>query len=134
MEKILYKELSYEIQGAFYQVYKTFGNAFKESIYHKSLVEELKSRGLKVDNQKRIDVNYHAKKVGTYIPDLVVNDSIMIEIKCKPFLTRDDTRQFWQYLKGLPYKVGYLVNFGAPGKAQVVRRVYDTARRSRIFA
>ncbi|MGQ9848365.1 MAG: GxxExxY protein [Bacteroidales bacterium] len=129
MSELLYKELSYKIQGAFYKVYKSFGHAFKESIYHNALIEDLKSSGLKVDNQKRIDVRYRGKKVGTYVPDIIVDNVIMIEIKCKPYLTKGDINQFGQYLKGSDYKIGYLGNFGRAGGVNFIRRVYDTARK-----
>ena len=50
-------------------------------------------------------------------------------------LCKNDVEQFWHYLKGSEYKVGYLVNFGKPGKAEVIRRVYDEARKlSRALA
>ncbi|MFA4873573.1 MAG: GxxExxY protein [Patescibacteria group bacterium] len=130
MPEILHKELSYQIQGAFYDVYKTFRNAHKESVCHNALIENLINRGLKVDKNKRIDIYYQGKKVGTYIPDATVNDLIVIEIKCKPILLKSDISQFWHYLKSSNYKVGYLVNFGKPGGVEFIRRVYDTARTS----
>jgi GxxExxY protein len=66
--------------------------------------------------------------VGVYIPDFVVGESIIVEIKSKPLLTKSDLQQFWYYLKNTDYKVGYLVNFGKPGKVELIRRVYDSAR------
>ncbi|MBI4387591.1 MAG: GxxExxY protein [Candidatus Omnitrophica bacterium] len=135
MNKILYKELSYKVQGTFFEVYKAFGNGFKETIYHNALIEEFKVRELKTDSQKRINIYYRGKRVGTYVPDFVIEDSIIVEIKCKPILTQADEKQFWHYLKGSDYKVGYLVNFGALKKVVIIRRVYDTARRSsHVFA
>lgn len=128
MGELLYKDLSYQIQGSFFEVYKPFGNSFKEKVYHRALVEELERRGLKVESEKRIDIYFKGKKVGTYIPDIIVNNSIIIEIKCKIMLTREDLKQFWNYLKGSKYKVGYLVNFGATERVEYIRRVYDTAR------
>lgn len=130
MSDLLYKELSYKVQGSFYEVYKSFGHAFKESVYHKALLEELKSLGLEVDSQKRISIYYKGRKVGTYTPDIVIDGSIIIEIKCKPQLTKGDIKQFWQYLRGSDYKVGYLVNFGRAGGVEFIRRVYDTARKN----
>lgn len=56
-------------------------------------------------------MSYHGEKIGTYIPDLVVNGKIMIELKSKPFLTSEDEKQFWGYLKGSPYQLGFLVAF-----------------------
>lgn len=128
MGKLLYPELSYKIRGAFYKVYRSFGNSFKESVYHNALVQELESLNLKVDSQKRIDIFYEGKKVGTYVPDIIV-DGVIIELKCKPMLIKEDVQQFWHYLKGSDCKVGYLVNFGKAGGVEVIRRVYDTARK-----
>ena len=126
---LLYKEISYQIQGAFYEVYKELGNAFKEIAYEKALKHELLSRKLEVENQKRIDIKYKGNKVGVYVPDIIVEKVILIEIKCKPYFTDGDIKQFWQYLKGSDYKIGYLVNFGKSSRVEFIRRVYDTARR-----
>lgn len=128
MVQLLCKDLSYQIQGAFYEVYKAFGNSFKESVYHKALIEELQRRELAVDDRKRIDIYYKGKMVGSYVPDLVVDRTIVIELKCKTMLTKDDLKQFWYYLKGSEYRLGYLVNFGSIGKVEYVRRIYDSAR------
>jgi len=124
---LLYEKESYEIRGACFWIWKEFGSAFKESIIDKALTEELLRRGLKVENQKRIDIFYQGKKVGTYIPDKIVNDSILIELKAKPFLTKSDYLQFQRYLKGSNYKLGFLINFG--NKLTIKRYVYDKIRK-----
>lgn len=128
MGELLYKELSYEIQGAFFEVYKQLGSAHKEMIYQNALLEELKSRRLNISAQKRLDVYFKDKKVGTYVPDIIIEDAVLIEIKSKPRLIPNDIRQFWYYLRGSKYRVGYLVNFGSSEKVEFIRRVYDTAR------
>lgn len=87
----------------------------------------LESKGLKVESQKRIDIYFQDKKVGTYVPDKIVNDLILIELKAKPFITKQDIEQFWKYLKGSEYKLGFLINF-SPKQLQIKRIVYDTAR------
>ena len=123
----LYEAESYAIRGAVFEVWKTFRGIFKESIVERALVQELTDRDLKVDQQKRIPIFYKSKKVGTYVPDLVVNGVILVELKVKPFLTREDERQFWYYLRGSNYRLGFLVNFG-PKKVEIKRRIYDKAR------
>lgn len=130
MSDLLYRDLSYEIRGGIFKVYKTLGCSFKESVYQNALFEELKSRKIDAEKEKRIPVYYQGKKVGVYVPDIVVNEQIIIELKAKPFLTNGDQKQFWDYLKGSEYKVGYLVNFGKPGGVEMIRRVYDTARKN----
>lgn len=127
--KLLYKKESYIIQGVAFDIYKQFRNRHKEKIYNNSYYLGLINQGLKAEKEKRINIYYKGQKVGIYIPDLVVDNKIFIELKVKPMLTRDDIKQFWYYLKGSQYKVGYLINFGAPNGVQIIRRVYDTARK-----
>jgi GxxExxY protein len=129
MEGLLYKELSYQVQGAFFEVYKAMGCSFKESSYDNALFDEFTVyRRLLVERQKRIGIYFKGRKVGAYVPDQIVENKIIIEIKAKVFLTKQDLAQFWDYLKGSEYKVGYLVNFGKSGGVEYIRRVYDTAR------
>ncbi|MCD6093560.1 MAG: GxxExxY protein [Candidatus Omnitrophica bacterium] len=127
MGKLLYEKESYEIRGACFAVWKEFGSAFKETVIEKALAKEFKERGLSIDRQKRIDIFYRDEKVGVYIPDFVIDNKIIIEIKVKPVLIQEDRRQFWHYLKGSHYRLGFLVNFGTK-KLEIVRRVYDSAR------
>lgn len=127
MDKFLYKDESFKVGDACREVWKQFGGSFKESIVDNALTISLESRGLEVENQKRINITFAGKKVGTYVLDKVVNGNILLEIKCKPFLVKEDEKQFWRYLKATEYKVGFLINFGK--KLEIKRRVYDTARR-----
>lgn len=128
MDKFLYKQESYVIRGGAFEVYKQFRNRHKEKLYQRALIEYLKEKGLAVEQEKQIPIYFLNKKVGTYIPDIVVNNMIFIELKCKPFINKDDIKQFWYYLKCSNYKVGYLINFGSPEGVQIIRRIYDTAR------
>ena len=127
-DKFLYKKESYIVQGGAFAVYKQFRNRHKEIVYQRALIEYFKTNGLEVEKEKRIPIYFQSKKVGTYVPDIVVNSAIFLELKCKPRITRDDIKQFWYYLKCSPYKVGYLINFGSLNGVQIIRRVYDTAR------
>ena len=95
---LLYKKESYLIRGACYSIYKKFRNTQKESIYQKSLLEELKNAGLKVIREKQLPIYHLGVKVGVYIPDLLVNETIVIELKTKPFLHKEDIRQFCRYV------------------------------------
>jgi GxxExxY protein len=123
----LYEEESYKIRGACFEVYNEFGGAFKEIIVDKALSLALKERMMEVEDQKRIDIYYKNEKVGTYIPDKIVNGKIILELKSKPFLSRADMDQFWKYLKGSSYRLGFLINFG-PDKLEIRRIVYDNVR------
>ena len=129
MDKLLYKKESYLIQGGAFEVYKQFRNRHKEGVYGKALVEYLRLKGLGIETEKRIPIYFANKKVGTYVPDIVINGNILIELKCKPLIVKDDIKQFWYYLKCSDYKVGFLINFGSPDGVKIIRRVYDTARK-----
>lgn len=83
--------------------------------------------GLNIEDQKRIDIYYGGKKVGLYVPDKVVNNLIIFELKRKPFLTKQDSNNFWNYLRGSNYKLGLLVNFGDE-RLEIKRVIYDKAR------
>jgi GxxExxY protein len=125
---LLYEDITYQIRGACFWVYKEFGGAFKEKIVDRALTKELIKRGLNVEDQKRIDIYYLGEKVGVYIPDKIVNQKILLEIKCKPFLNKQDEEQFWKYLKGSQYKLGLIINFSPTG-LKIKRVVYDKARK-----
>ncbi|MBI3114430.1 MAG: GxxExxY protein [Candidatus Harrisonbacteria bacterium] len=128
-EELLFSDTTFKIRAACFKVWKEFGGAFKEGIVDRALTEALAYEGLHVENQKRIDVFFGEKKVGTYVPDKIVNACVLLELKAKPYLTQEDERQFWLYLKAANYKVGMLINFGSQ-KLEIKRRVYDKARQN----
>jgi GxxExxY protein len=128
VDDFLYEEESYKIRGACFKVYNSLGGGIKEKIIEKALTEELISQSFTVENQVRIDVLYNDKKIGTYVPDIVVNGEIMIELKSKPFISREDENQFWGYLKGSNYKLGFLMNFGS--QKLTIRRFAHTKKSS----
>ena len=127
-KNFLYQKESYIIRGSCFTLYKKFRNTQKESIYQKALEEELKQQGLDVIREKQLPIYHLGKKVGVYTPDLLVNQSIIIELKAKPFLHVNDLQQFWYYLKNSEFLLGFLINFGEPHGVKIIRRVYDNAR------
>lgn len=127
VKDFLYEEESYKIRGACFDVWKQFKGMFKESVVDQALTIALEEKELKVESQKRINIYFHNKKVGTYIPDKIVNDKILIELKSKAFVTKQDLETFWNYLRGSDYKLGFFINF-SPTELQIKRVVYDTAR------
>lgn len=127
--KLLYPQESFLIRGCCFNLYKELGCQHKEAIYQRGLEIKLENAGLEVNRELRISVKVEGKFVGNYTPDFVINNSILIELKAKSMLTKQDIQQFWHYLKTTNYKLGFLINFGKPGGVQIIRRVYDTARR-----
>ena len=126
MAKLLYEDESYKIRGACFDVYNALGGGIQEKIIERAMVHELLSEGLEVDNQFKIDILYKGKKIGIYAPDILVNKKIIVEIKSKPFLTKEDEKQFWGYLKGSKYKLGFLVIFSPSGL--IIKRFIHTQK------
>lgn len=124
MTKLLYEKESYLIRKAIFDVYKTFRNTHKEVVYHNALAALLVELGFRVIKNQRLSVRFHNHIVGTYTPDIVVNESIIIELKCKPMILKQDTQQFWEYLQASGFRLGFLVNFGKSDGVEIIRRVY----------
>lgn len=124
---LLFQEESYKIRGACFKVWNEFGGAFKESVVQKALVLELKKQQLNIEQQKKIKIYYDGQFVGMYVPDIIIENKIVIELKSKEFITKQDEKQFWQYLKATDYKLGFLINFGSE-RLIIKRVVYDIAR------
>jgi len=126
-EHLLYKDLAYKIVGCFYNVYNEIGPGFKELIYHNALAAEFNHNEIKFKEESRITVNYRSKKVGTYIPDFVIEDKVLLEIKAVDYMPKFYEDQLYTYLRATKYKLGYLVNFGS-NKIDIRRRIYEKAR------
>lgn len=126
----LYKELTYKIRGALFEVYNTLGPGFKEIVYQRALAKEFQLQGILYEEKKKIPVIYKGEKVAVYEPDFIVDGKIIIEIKAEPQLNKINLVQLYYYLKGTEYKVGLIVNFGGT-ELEIKRRVFDTARTNR---
>ncbi|MFA6552214.1 MAG: GxxExxY protein [Candidatus Paceibacterota bacterium] len=129
--KLLYEELSYKIRGAFFSVANTYGKGLKEIIYQKALAEEFEKLNIPFEREKRINI-YSVKTgklLGTYLPDFVVDNKIVIEIKATDFPNKLDIEQQLSYLKSSNYEIGYLVNFGTP-RLYIKRTIYTNDRKN----
>ena len=113
-----------------YGTINKYGTGFKEQIYQKALVEELEKIGLSLKEQQRINIYSidTGKVLGVYVPDLIVEDKVIIEIKATNFTTNQDINQQRSYLKASKYEIAYLVNFGTP-KIDVKRSIYTNDRK-----
>ena len=125
----LYKhsEITEKILAAFYAVYSALGYGFLEKVYANALKIELEKRGLKVDQEFEIKVYYGGQVVGEYFADLIVANSVIVEIKATKSLAQEHEAQLLNYLKATPYEVGLLINFGP--KPEQKRRSFDNNRK-----
>ena len=108
---IIYRDLSYQIMGAIFEVHKELGPGFLESVYEKALIEEFTKKAIKVETQRVINVIYKGKKIGVHRLDLVVEGKVVVELKTVERFSTYHTAQLLSYLKASGYKLGILVNF-----------------------
>ncbi len=126
-KKFLYGDLTYKLRGIFFEVKKKIGLGHKEGIYHNALEIEFAKAGIAFESKKNIPILYEGKSIGTYQPDFVIEDKVIIELKALPEIARPQIEQVWSYLKGCSYKLALLVNYGSTD-IDIKRIVYDTAR------
>ena len=107
-------EITERIIAGAYVVANTLGHGFLEKVYENALAHELRKGGLAVEQQKAITVRYDGVVVGDYVADLLVQDTILVELK--PVRALDDIHiaQCLNYLKAAGLKVCLLFNFGTP--------------------
>lgn len=121
---MLHEELTHEIIKAFYEVHKVLGFGFLEQVYQNALYKELCNRKLKVECQKKIEVYYKGDIVGYYVADMVVEDTVILELKAVQSLCTEHEWQLINYLKATGMQVGLLLNFGH--SAEFKRKVFTS--------
>lgn len=112
MSEFLHGEVTKEIIGAAFEVWKVLGYGFLEKVYENALVVELKLRGLAVEQQFGIDVRYKSVIVGNYAADLFTANKVIVELKAEKEYNSKHEAQLLNYLKATGVKVGILLNFG----------------------
>ena len=117
-----HQDLTKELICIYYDVYNELGYGFLERVYHNAFLIELRVRGYKFDSQKKLNVFYKKEIVGDYIPDIIVNNSVIIELKCVEYLVESHEAQLLNYLKATECEVGVLLNFGKD--PQFIRKIF----------
>ena len=119
-----YKEITETIIGCAYRVYNKMGFGFLESVYEKCLLIELRKAGLDEESQKSITVYYEDEIVGEFVADIIVNDTIILELKSVRRILKAHEVQLVNYLVATEKPVGLLFNFGER-KVEIKRKVKD---------
>ncbi|MEX1327887.1 MAG: GxxExxY protein [Desulfobacterales bacterium] len=124
MNKILYRDEVYAIQGAVFDVYREMGCGFLEPVYQECLEKELMVRGIPFESQKELRLRYKGEVLNlTYKPDLICYGTIIVELKAGKEIDDVHRAQVFNYLKATGLRLGLLVNFGHYPKATVERIV-----------
>ena len=130
MASLLYKELSYKLQGALFEVRKNFGPGHKETVYQNALAEELENRKVQFEKEKNIKIcsPKTGKSVGNYRVDFLVADKIILEVKAVDIIPKNFIDQIYSYLRNSKYELGYFINFRSP-KLYIKRLIYTNNRK-----
>ena len=113
--EIIYKQESYNITGALFNVHNKLGRGFLESVYSEALCIELRSLGIPFDCEKVLNTYYGDIKLKkTFRADFVCYNSIIVELKKTPFITRADEDQLLKFLMATKFKQGILAAFCGP--------------------
>lgn len=110
--KVIHADLSYSIVGSFYEVHNELGYGFNERIYARALEIVLRARGHVVDREYPMTVYFRGEQIGFHRCDMLVDKTVIVEIKATEFLAPVSKQQTRNYLSTLKLDLGLLLHFG----------------------
>ena len=117
-------EITFEIRGAIYDVYKELGPGLLESVYEEALCFELEQRGLKVERQLQVPIIYKGNVLKTELRlDVLVEDKVIVELKSVEEMKKVFAKQLLTYLRLMDKKIGLLVNFNTDNILTAITRL-----------
>jgi len=131
MSEIIYKDLSYKLNGIIYSIYNVLGPVYSEKQYQDALEVRLRKSGINFEREKDLFFNFQDDKIGGNKVDFVVENKLVIDIKAKKYINRKDYKQMLRYLKAGGYRLGLIVNFGSSNKVDI-KRVINSDLKDKI--
>jgi GxxExxY protein len=128
VSRLVQQGLTGSVIGAFFEVYNAMGYGLLESVYAAALVEELGARGHSVEREVFVDAYYKGKPIARQRIDLIVDKTVVLEIKATEVLSRFSFRQMLSYLTVTQLPIGLILHFGP--RARFFRMVSTKRRRS----
>jgi GxxExxY protein len=111
MDQAALNGITEAIIGCAFEIRKTLGSGFLEKVYENAMVIELRSRGLRVEQQKPIPVTYKGHRVGDYVADLLVEGCVIVELKAVEKIAKEHIAQGLHYLAATGCPICLLINF-----------------------
>lgn len=128
MSELIFKDESYSIMGACFNVYKDKGCGFLESVYQECLKIEFEHLAISFLEQVPLELSYRGRKLAwRYVPDFICYGKIVVEIKAVQSLGAENRAQVMNYLKATGFSLGLLVNFGHYPRVESDRIVSQTS-------
>jgi GxxExxY protein len=122
-----HSELTDRLISVFYDVYNELGHGFLESTYAEAMIVALEAAGLAVDREYPVPVWFRGKKIGQYFADILVEGTVILELKAGRILEKEHEAQLLRYLRATAVEVGLLLGFGI--RPQFRRLLYDNERK-----
>lgn len=120
-------ELTDVILGTFYEVYNELGFGFLESVYENALVIALRAKGFVTRQQFPIPVLFRGQIVGNFTSDVLVAETVLLELKAARAIDESHKSQLLNYLKATEIEIGLLLNFGH--RPEFKRLAFDNSRK-----
>lgn len=109
-----FKDLTHKVIGCGMEVHRVIGPGFQEYIYHRALAIEIRSAGIKFEEEFDLSVFYKGNKIGLRRVDFWIENTISLEIKARSDLDNSHLAQGINYIEASNIPAGILINFGAP--------------------
>ncbi|MGR3319221.1 MAG: GxxExxY protein [Candidatus Anammoxibacter sp.] len=114
MVELIEKDLVYKITGCAIEVLNELGHGLREKTYERALCVEMESQNISYEQQKAYPVYYKNIHIDDYIPDFLVENAIIVDIKTVERIVDEHVGQILNYLKISKLKIGMVVNFKHP--------------------
>lgn len=111
MDGILYKNMAYKLVGIAMKVHNDLGSGYLEKVYENAMMLHFKKENIKAEQQQKLNVIYLGEVIGHYIADILVEESIILEIKVAEKITEVHVSQVLNYLKTTGNRLGIIINF-----------------------
>jgi GxxExxY protein len=129
--EIIPKELTELILSVFYEVHTDLGYGFLERVYQNALYFAFLDNGLKCRAEIPINVYHNGRMVGEYRADLLIENSVLLELKACETINPAHEAQLINYLKATNIEIGFVLNFGK--KAEFSRKIYTNDRKKHLI-
>ncbi len=110
-EKLVYEKLTYKLNGLFFQVHNQLGRFCKEKQYADALEIVLKQFGIAYKREYGVPFIVNGEEVKGNRVDFIIEEKIVVELKAKPFVVKEDYYQLQRYLEATGYRLGIIINF-----------------------
>lgn len=111
MSELIHKNLSFKLNGIFFEVQNKLGTKFQEKHYQKAICALLEKNNINFKTEAPIELEFDGKIIGKFKTDLIIDDKILIELKATDYLTSDHKQQLLRYLQALKLNLALLINF-----------------------